>query len=124
MSNFDEVEPHHLHSLLEDNSAEIMLVDVRSPAEAAQGGIPGAQNVPLHLLPLHLERMPKDRDIVFYCHSGRRSAHACAFLAGQGWSRVVSLRGGMLNWVQAGKPVAGVETLSGAHEVPDTRGLN
>jgi rhodanese-related sulfurtransferase len=42
--------------------------------------------------------------IVFYCHSGVRSAHACMYLAEQGFTELFNLQGGIMAWGQAGFP--------------------
>lgn len=104
MFGYKEVEPRQLQELLQTEA--ILLVDVRTPTELARGGIAGAHNIPLHLLPLRKEELPGDRAIVFYCQSGNRSAQACAFMAGQGRRNVFNLRGGILGWLQCGQPVA------------------
>lgn len=104
MLGYQEVEPLQLQTLLQTEA--ILLIDVRTPTESARGGIPGACNIPLHLLPLRQQDLPDDRAIVFYCQSGNRSAQACAFMAGQGRRKVFNLRGGILGWLQCGQPVA------------------
>ena len=50
MLGYENVEPSQLQELLQ--SGGILLIDVRTPTESARGGIPGARNIPLHLLPL------------------------------------------------------------------------
>lgn len=104
MFGYKDVEPSQLKQLL--TSQDVLLVDVRTPTESARSSIPGAYNIPLHLLPLRKQDLPGDRTIVFYCQSGNRSAQACAFLVGQGWRNVCNLRGGIVGWLQHGQPVA------------------
>ena len=104
MFGYEDVEPLQLQELLQ--AEEVLLIDVRTPTESARGGIPGARNIPLHLLPLRKQELSDDRTVVFYCQSGNRSAQACAFMAGQGRRNVFNLRGGILGWLQCGQPVA------------------
>lgn len=85
---------------------DVRLVDVRSPAEVAQGAIPGAINIPLHLLPMRLSEIHDEKETIIYCRSGARSAQACAFLVAQGKQNVFNLRGGIIAWVQNGLAVA------------------
>ena len=80
----------------------VYLVDIRTPAEVAQGAIPGSVHLPMHLIPLRLGDLPRDRDVVLYCRSGARSYHACAFLAQQGFDNVINLRGGIVAWARDG----------------------
>lgn len=104
MLGYENVEPLELQALL--RSEAVLLVDVRTPTESARGGIPGARNIPLHLLPLRKQELPDDQTVVFYCQSGNRSAQACAFMISQGRRRVVNLQGGILAWLQCGQPVS------------------
>jgi rhodanese-related sulfurtransferase len=81
------------------------LVDVRSPAETAQGIIPGAELMPLHLVPLRKDELRSADPVVIYCRTGARSAQACAFLAQQGHDNVHNLAGGIVAWARAAKPI-------------------
>jgi rhodanese-related sulfurtransferase len=84
----------------------IRLIDVRSPAEIAAGIIPGAEALPLHLLPLRSNDLPRQEQVIFYCRTGARSAQACMFLAQYGYDNVYNLRGGIVTWAQNGLPIA------------------
>lgn len=79
-----------------------VLVDVRTEAEMAQGMIPGAVAIPLHLLPLRAESLPRDREIVLYCRSGARSAQGREFLKQMGFQKAFNLAGGVMAWERAG----------------------
>ncbi len=84
---------------------DMLLVDIRTPAEVAQGAIPDALLLPMHLLPLRLNELPRDKDVVLYCRSGARSYHACAYLAQQGMDNAINLRGGIIAWARGGFPI-------------------
>jgi hypothetical protein len=58
--------------------------------------------MPMHLIPLRLNEMPRDRDLVLYCRSGARSYQACAYMMQQGYHRVLNLRGGIIAWARHG----------------------
>jgi len=81
---------------------DIYLVDIRTPAEVAQGAIPNAVHLPMHLLPLRMHELPRDKEVVLYCRSGARSYHACAYLGQQGLENVINLRGGIIGWARGG----------------------
>jgi rhodanese-related sulfurtransferase len=85
-----------------DAAETLLLVDVRTPEEVAQGIIPLARHLPMHLLPLRQAELPRDRDLVIYCRSGARSYHACQFLQQQGFANAINLRGGIIDWVRQG----------------------
>lgn len=86
-------------------AGNIRLIDVRTPEEAAQGTIAGAENIPLDQFnPAKLG--PADgRKVVLFCRSGRRSAIAGEKLAAATGEPVDVLAGGMLAWEAAGQPV-------------------
>ncbi|MEJ2455687.1 MAG: rhodanese-like domain-containing protein [Candidatus Thiodiazotropha sp.] len=81
---------------------DFILLDIRSAGELAQGMLPDAEHLPMHLIPLRINELPKDKDVILYCHSGARSYHACAYLAQQGYDNVINLRGGILGWARSG----------------------
>jgi rhodanese-related sulfurtransferase len=84
---------------------ELLLVDIRTQAELAAGVIPGALAMPMHMIPLRLSELPRDRDLVLYCRSGARSYQACAWLIEQGVTRAINLRGGIVAWARHGYPI-------------------
>ncbi len=104
MFNVKEIDAATLSTMMAEQ--DIALIDVRSPAEFAQGIIPGAVNIPLHLVPMQLEQFKQDKPVVIYCRSGARSAQACAFLGAQGIDGTLNLRGGIIAWAQGGLAVA------------------
>ena len=89
-----------------DAGDDIALIDIRSDAEVAQGILPGSEHLAMHLIPLRMHDLPKDKDVVLYCRSGARSYHACNFLGQQGISNVVNLRGGIIAWARQGYEIA------------------
>ncbi len=79
---------------------DIMLVDVREPYEWNQGHLEGATHIPMGQLHRKLDSIPRDRDVVLYCRSGTRSAHALEMLRGAGYHRAKHLKGGILAWLR------------------------
>ena len=100
----NEIDSESLSERLQ-NPDDVLLVDIRTPAEIAQGIIPDALQLPMHLIPLRLSELPKDRDLVLYCRSGARSYQACAYMMQQGYGRVLNLRGGIIAWARHGYPI-------------------
>lgn len=100
----NEIDSESLSQRLADTE-DVLLVDIRTPAEIAQGMIPDALQLPMHLIPLQMNEIPKDRDVVIYCRSGARSYQACAYLMQQGYNRVLNLRGGIIAWARHGLPI-------------------
>ena len=81
------------------------VLDVRTPAEYAEGHIEGATLIPLQELNTRTAELPKDRDIYVICRSGNRSAQASELLTGAGFERINNVAGGMGAWQAAGYPV-------------------
>ena len=100
----NEIDSETLSQRLKD-ADDVLLVDIRTPAEIAQGMIPDALQLPMHLIPLRMGELPKDRDVIIYCRSGARSYQACAYLMQQGYGRVINLRGGIIAWARHGYPI-------------------
>lgn len=62
-----------------------VLLDVRTPAEYAEGHLPGAINIPVQELEARTNELPKGSRIVVYCRSGARSARAKSLLEAKGF---------------------------------------
>lgn len=83
---------------------DVLVVDVREAREYRPGHVPGAQNLPLSVLPARLPELPKDRPIYVICQSGGRSAQATALMRAVGID-ATSVGGGTGAWIEAGRPV-------------------
>jgi len=101
--NIKEVDVNFVDTADKDS---IHLIDVRTDAEVSRGVIDGAIHIPLHLLPLKAEELPKDKPVVIYCNSGARSAQACAFMTSKGFDNMHNMAGGIMAWARSGKPIA------------------
>jgi rhodanese-related sulfurtransferase len=100
MAGYQGIESNDLYKLM--SGGNVLLVDVRNNDETSRGVIHGALCIPLHLLPLRLAELTGEDALVFYCHSGVRSAQACSLMANQGRNNIYNLRGGVLAWGNAG----------------------
>ena len=86
-------------------TADICLVDVREANEWAQMRLPGAIHAPLSSLAARLDSLPKDKTVVFYCLSGKRSASAVELCRSLGKPHDTHVGGGLAAWRLAGLPV-------------------
>ncbi|WP_423834737.1 rhodanese-like domain-containing protein [Streptomyces manipurensis] len=94
---------HQAHARLH----ELIVLDVRTPAEYAGGHLPGALNLPLDRLTRALPdlRGAAERgDVLVVCASGNRSAKACGTLAEHGVT-AATLTGGTTAWTDGGHPL-------------------
>ena len=86
-----------------------VVLDVRTPAEHAEGYIPGTHlNIDVledDYTEIALRNLPKDKPVALYCRSGNRSKNAARILAEKGY-QVVELGTGFRGWVAAGKETA------------------
>lgn len=105
-----DLEPAEVSALLADPDA-FELIDVRTPGEMAGGILPHARGMPMSVLPLRLDEIPKDKQVVFYCRTGARSAQVCMYLGQRGYDNVYNLRGGIVTWAQCGLEIAPGDTL-------------
>jgi len=92
-----EITPRDVKQRL-DRGASFLLVDVREPCEHDLCRIAGAKLVPLGTLPSNLALFEQADDIVVYCHHGRRSLDAVAWLHSQGVMGARSMAGGIERW--------------------------
>jgi rhodanese-related sulfurtransferase len=77
----------------------ILLIDVRSPAEHEKGHIAGCINIPLDLLSRKITQVAKHKKmkIFVYCRSGVRGYRAKDILMSMGYEDVTNI-GGILFW--------------------------
>lgn len=106
--NFDSADVQGFDSII--NHSDVVLLDVRTPDEFAQGHIEGAVNINIkddNFMSQANELISTDKTVAVYCRSGKRSAKAAGMLAEAGF-KVVNLKGGIMAWQQAGMPITTV----------------
>lgn len=86
-------------------SGSYFILDVRTPEEFKEGYIEGAILIPLAELESRLYEIPKDKPIIVYCRSGRRSASAEDILVKNGFREVYNMKGGITAWISNNYPV-------------------
>jgi adenylyltransferase/sulfurtransferase len=99
--------------LLENGEPPVFL-DVREREEWEEGHIPGALHIPRGSLESRVEAALPDREtpIVVYCASGARSAFAAKTLEELGYTSVVNLAGGIVEWKRSGLPTVQERSLA------------
>ncbi len=100
MSNFQNIEATELFNLI--TQPKVLVVDVRNDDEVMRGRIPNAIHIPLSMLPVSYEKLENAEKVIFYCHSGVRSALAADFAVSKGIEHVYNLTGGVIAWAKAG----------------------
>ena len=85
----------------------VVILDVRKADEFAEEHIAGAVLIDQFqddFMEQVKAKLAIDKTIAIYCRSGRRSANAAGKLADVGY-KCVNLKGGIIAWKEAGKPV-------------------
>jgi rhodanese-related sulfurtransferase len=80
---------------------ELVVLDVREPAEWAHGHVEGSVHIPMGEVPARLGEVP-DGQVLVVCKVGARSARVAGYLLQQGRD-AVNLDGGLLEWEAAGR---------------------
>ena len=87
----------------------VTVLDVRGRSEWQAGHLPGVANVPVGYLTDRLGDIPRDKPVVVHCQGGARSAIAASLLRARGYTNVVNLSGGLVDWEAAGNPIERAE---------------
>ncbi|HMD20383.1 MAG TPA: rhodanese-like domain-containing protein [Alloacidobacterium sp.] len=95
-----EITPSQLASILaEPEREQVVLLDVREPAEHAVARIEGSILMPMGDVPGRANHeLDPDVHIVAICHHGVRSMNVAVWLRNQGFEKTQSLRGGIDAW--------------------------
>jgi rhodanese-related sulfurtransferase len=108
-------------------SPDMIVIDVRTPAELEEKGTIDTGDAELLAIPLQdfitkQDMWPADLDaqITIYCGSGHRSTMALAILGSYGYTNVTSLKGGFGGWAEAGFPVIGGSMDAGGEGAADS----
>jgi rhodanese-related sulfurtransferase len=90
-----------------DRGEKFLLFDVREESEYAKDHIPGAKHLGKGIIERDIETAVPDvnTEIVLYCGGGYRSALAADNLRRMGYTKVISMDGGMRGWRDKGYPV-------------------
>lgn len=80
--------------LKEKLAAGAKLLDVRTYEEYINGALPGAEHIPLNILPVVAnERLDRDEEVLVYCRVGNRALMAEKILASLGFNKVTAIGG-------------------------------
>ena len=86
------------------SNGNLLVLDVRTPAEFKSAHVPGAVNVPLDVLESNPGRFAAaiDRDTAIICRKGPRAERAQRALGEAGFNRTGVVEGGTEGWRDAG----------------------
>ena len=85
----------------------VVTLDVRTPAEFAEGYIEGARLIDFQSGNFENEIATLDKNATYavYCRSGNRSGQAVKVMKDAGFSNVFNMNGGVIEWANAGLPL-------------------
>lgn len=79
---------------------DIVILDVRTPGETAQGTIQGAVELDIQRSDFEeqIKQLDRSKTYLVYCQVGGRSSRACEMMADAGFERLYNLQGGYSAW--------------------------
>jgi rhodanese-related sulfurtransferase len=77
---------------------DILLIDIREPHELAKKGIENSIHIPMGDIQNKIPTLPKDKDIIIFCHLGFRSKQVRNYLRKIGFYKAAHLKGGLYSW--------------------------
>lgn len=89
-------------------SAEMQLLDVRTPEEVQAGTLVEATHIDIFrddFLSAVEQQLNKDQPVAVYCKMGGRSARAAKMLQEAGYSKIYNMKGGITAWKAGGWPI-------------------
>jgi len=102
-----DVDPKQVSMILHYQAEQVIVLDVRTPAEFHSGHIEGAVNHDFNDpgFAAGLASLDTSKDVILHCKSGGRSASALAAVEAAGVKKIYHLTGGMNAWRAAGMPI-------------------
>ena len=108
-SSIQSINPNEAMDLI--GNSDFLFIDLRDKSELLKSGkIPGAISCPRGMLeffidnksPNHKEIFAQEKNFIFYCASGLRSALGTQTASKMGVKKVSNLSGGFSAWVKSG----------------------
>jgi rhodanese-related sulfurtransferase len=99
----NKIEPVSVAEAKEATANEgVQFVDVRRPAEHANGHAPNTINLPLDILSREIDKLNPDKPTYVICQSGYRSSLGTSILENAGFKEIYNVTGGTKAWMDAG----------------------
>lgn len=85
----------------------VIVLDIRTPAEFAQGHLHGATNIDFTAKDFNdrVGKLDRDKTYLLHCATGRRSTLSLPTFEKQGFKSILHLEGGIKAWREAGQPL-------------------
>lgn len=107
----DQVRPADLAAWIQsqEGGEGAVVLDVREPSELRTASLHADERfelvaIPMNEIPARLAELDPERPIACLCHHGARSQRVAMFLAGNGFTRVANIAGGIDAWAREVDP--------------------
>lgn len=84
----------------EISTNNVQIVDVRTPQEYVEGAIEGAVNINIYDadFEVKIQKLDPNKPVYIYCRSGARSQTAANKMVALGFTEIIDLKGGYMNY--------------------------
>jgi rhodanese-related sulfurtransferase len=105
-TSFKDVSVEQASKMLQEKK-NILVLDVRTPGEVAEGTIEGATVIDYQGATFNsiIDQLDKEQPVLVYCAVGGRSGKTMEIMKEKGFKEVYNLSGGFTAWKAAGKSV-------------------
>ncbi len=108
-NNKNDIKPEEAFELIiaNKNTADFVILDVRTPKEYEETRIENSHNINYNskTFKLEIEKLDKNKKYLVYCHSGRRSSNAIKIMEKSGFTDLKKISGGISKWKKNNLPV-------------------
>ena len=103
---FSRITVEQAKELLDGGNA--VVVDVRNPDEWVAGHVTGAIHIQVDEVMNRIDELPQDKELLFICAAGVRSALACEMAAAMGvpTERLYNIEEGTPTWIERNLPAS------------------
>ena len=106
---FSTLSPRQFKSMLDEsaNDPDLVLLDIRTPREYADGHIAGAVMIDYYSSEFveRLKGLDRLKTYLIYCRSGNRTGKSLAIFEKLGFDRVYHLETGLVGWIKENYPL-------------------
>ncbi len=101
-----EIDPYTVRKIVDAKDDKYLIVDVRDSDSYKAGHVPTATNVPSREFEQHLNKLPKNKTLIFYCyHVVCFAAPKVALKFAEKGYEVMEMVGGFDEWQKHGHPI-------------------
>lgn len=94
------ISPHEAKDLIKQIPENLVIIDVRTPAEHQDGNIENSINIDYYSpsFATKVKELDPSKTYLIYCKTGGRSERSCTLMQELGFLSLYNLVGGFTNW--------------------------